>query len=170
MLFVLSQLPKLDSTSRWMLGIVSGLTIVYAVTRPFRRRKDPLARQPSSLAGQRAVEREMSNLLVELSEMARQVSAQLDTRAAKLELLIKEADEKIASLKSAGADAGFASAGGARAALEAMTLKRAEPEVDPRHAEIYALADQGRSSREIAQQLRRPDGEVELILALRETR
>ena len=38
---------------------------------------------------------------------------------------------------------------------------------DPRHGEIYALADQGRSSKEIARQLNRPNGEVELILALR---
>ncbi len=51
-----------------------------------------------------------------------------------------------------------------------MTIKAAEPALDPRHAEIYVLADQGRSSREIAHQLRRPDGEVELILALRGTR
>lgn len=170
MLIPLAQIPKLDPTSRWLLIIVSGLTIFYAVMRPFRRKKDPLARPPSNLAGQRAVEREMSNLLMELSEMARQVSAQLDTRAAKLELLIKEADEKIAALRSVGSRPGLSDIDGARTALEMMALKRAEPTVDPRNAEIYALADQGRSSREIAQQLRRPEGEVELILALRETR
>ena len=44
----------------------------------------------------------MSNLVVEMSEMARQITAQLDTRAAKLELLIKEADEKIARLGASG--------------------------------------------------------------------
>ncbi len=107
MLILLAQLPRLDPTSRWLLVIVSGLTIFYAVMRRFRRKKDPLTRQPSSLAGQRTVEREMSNLLVELSEMARQVSAQLDTRAAKLELLIKEADEKIAALSSAGMETAY---------------------------------------------------------------
>ncbi len=48
-----------------------------------------------------------------------------------------------------------------------MASKRAEPRIDPRHAEVYMLADQGRSSRQIAQQLQRPEGEVELILALR---
>ena len=41
----------------------------------------------------------MNNLLVELSEMARQVTAQLDTRTLKLETLLKEADEKIQLLK-----------------------------------------------------------------------
>jgi hypothetical protein len=35
---------------------------------------------------------------------------------------------------------------------------------------VYALADQGRSPREIAAQLGRPDGEIELILGLRMAR
>ena len=43
----------------------------------------------------------MESLLVELSEMARQISAQLDTRSQKLEILIREADEKIAALADA---------------------------------------------------------------------
>jgi hypothetical protein len=42
------------------------------------------------------------------------------------------------------------------------------PSIDPRHAEIYALADQGRSPRDIATHLGRPSGEIELILALRQ--
>ena len=41
--------------------------------------------KPASLASQCAVERDMSHLLVEMSEMARQITAQLDTRAAKFE-------------------------------------------------------------------------------------
>jgi hypothetical protein len=39
--------------------------------------------------------------------------------------------------------------------------------IDPRHALVYALADQGRSFKDIAQELNRPSGEIELILALR---
>jgi DNA-binding NarL/FixJ family response regulator len=42
-----------------------------------------------------------------------------------------------------------------------------QPELDPRHAEVYALADQGQSAYDIANQLGRPRGEIELILALR---
>ena len=38
---------------------------------------------------------------------------------------------------------------------------------DPRHAAVYRLADQGRSSPQIAAELVRPSGEIELILALR---
>ncbi len=41
---------------------------------------------------------------------------------------------------------------------------------DNRHADIYRLADGGRSARQIAQELNRPYGEVELILHLRNPR
>ena len=39
--------------------------------------------------------------------------------------------------------------------------------MDPRHAQVYDLADEGLSAPEIARQLGRPSGEIELILALR---
>lgn len=151
-------LLDMDPFTKWAVIALAMLTIVYAVIRPWFRRKDPLDRPPafSSLAQQRSVERQMQNVLVDLSEMARQITAQLDTRAAKLEALIREADEKIAAMKSP----------------PSAPPPRAEPAApelpgDPRHAQVYALADQGRSSNEIAQQLHRPSGEIELILALR---
>jgi hypothetical protein len=150
---------QLDPTTRWVLIIMAILTIVYAVARPMLRKKDPLARPPAfaSLAQQRSVERQMQNVLVEMAEMARQITAQLDTRAAKLEMLIKEADQKLAALKSA---------------TEPSSLPQAQAEMesappDPQHAQVYALADQGHSPGQIAQQLKRPSGEIELILALR---
>jgi hypothetical protein len=218
---------------------VAGLSVTYLLFRSkFRRKNDPLARQRqqsssggggAGLAQQRAVERQMQQLLVELSEMARQISAQLDTRATKLELLIKEADEKLAALESArkseplalfvppqapalppprrASSPSTASSsatlfdtprltlvesnhdpdapengsddsphpGVTPAAAEAYTRssRRHEPNIatlpDPRHAEIYALADEGRGPAEIARHLGRPSGEIELILALRPT-
>ena len=90
-----------NETMQWVVYAIGALTIVFVVFRPSLRKKDPL--NPSTpklgLAQQRSVEREMSNLLVELSDMARQISGQLDTRAAKLEALMQEADKKIAELK-----------------------------------------------------------------------
>src|SRR3954469_20869370 len=89
-----------DSTATWAALCGGVLIIVYTMLKK-RGRKDPLDHAPSSstLSQQRSVERQMSNLLVEMSEMARQVSAQLDTRSTKLELLIKDADERIAELR-----------------------------------------------------------------------
>src|SRR5205085_10728222 len=130
----------------------------------------------------------MQQLLVELSEMARQISAQLDTRATKLELLIKEADEKLAALESAASASEFRpvavrpprlalldshhdpdtreeSANGSPHpgfGASERSPRCEEPNIsalpDPRHAEIYALADEGRAAGEIAQRLGRPSG------------
>ena len=41
------------------------------------------------------------------------------------------------------------------------------PADDPAYAPVYLLADQGKSPREIAKELNRQPGEIELILALR---
>ena len=158
----------MDPTTRWLALGAAVLTIAYAVFRPMMRRKDPLAKRPASsnsLAGQRAVERDMSNLLVELSEMARQITGQIDTRAGKLEALIREADEKIAALRAIAPTT----------AVSPFTIPppgappAAERELppNPEHADVYAMADEGKTPRDIAAQLGRPDGEIELILALR---
>jgi hypothetical protein len=161
----------------WVALAVAMLCIGYLLFRPKLKKKDPLEKAPfSGLSQQRSVERQMQNLLVELSDMARQMNAQIDTRAAKLEQLIKQADQRIASLRQAQGEpvetpAAPASAPEAEAPKPVLPLDEpnepTEPDADPRHAEIYSLADQGRDARQIASQLNRPSGEVELILALR---
>jgi hypothetical protein len=158
---------------QWIIYAMIALAVSYIVLRPMmRKRKDPMEKPPNfSLAEQRAVERQMSDLLVELSEMARKVSAQLDTRSRKLELLIHDADEKIAELKRLTEE---------QAMPPRLERRAREPEgppptgagkdeamIDARYSAIYDLADQGRSPQEIAHELDRPQGEVELILALR---
>jgi hypothetical protein len=177
---ILLQVPfPTDPATKWIgLGFVAFALVYITFIRPQRKRnrKDPLARSPApaGLSQQRAVERDMSHLLVEMSEMARQMTAQLDTRAAKLELLIKEADARIAAMKAAAAGITVLPAGEEPvekkefAIPEAPLLDEPEPPtVDPRHVDVYEMADQGRSPHEIAQELGRPTGEVELILALR---
>lgn len=179
-----------DAGKQWLAIGAALFLIVYFVIRPMgKRKRDPLdhmGTRSSPMATQRSVEREMSNLLVELSEMARQVTAQLDTRATKLELLMKEADEKIETLRklqqSAPPPAAASSQTPSTPALRQSVAEREalmqpldaplspppEPAIDPRHAEIYALADQGRTPVDIASRLGRPSGEIELILALRQ--
>ena len=137
-----------------------------------QQRSDPLARPPQpSLAQQRSVERDMQTLMHELSEMSRKIIGQLDTRAAKLQDLLKQADEKIERL----------------AELESRPREHAPPppvpppmtpasapelniEIDPRHEQIYTLGDEGLNALQIANRLNIPEGEVELILALRPRR
>jgi hypothetical protein len=162
---ILLDLNHLDPITKWAAIGLAIFTIMYVVIRPWFRKKDPLSKAPAyaSLAQQRSVEREMQNVLVELSNMSRQITAQLDTRAAKLEALIREADEKIAAMQSVPASPAPTSPAWA----PLMDAPDSRPPSDPRHAQVYALADEGRSSMEIAQQLNRPSGEIELILALR---
>ena len=178
--FILLDSSPSNPYSSWVAIGIGALAIVYVVfIKPaMGRKKDPLSRPPPepSLARQRAVERDVSTLLVELSEMTRQMTAQIDTRAAKLEALIHEADEKIAMLRSLGQDA--PSRWGPQGVLieakalesDAVPMRPAEDSVssvDPRYAEVYDLADEGQTPQDIARQTGRPRGEVELILALR---
>jgi hypothetical protein len=158
------------SNTVWIMIGIAGATILYAVFRPSLKKKDPLARSPSSasLAQQRNVERQMQNLLVELSEMARQLTAQLDTRSQKLEALLQEADEKIAQLRAAGVSANQPRPSAPNRQAWALPSEPAAPP-DSQHQAVYTLADQGQSAPDIARQLNRPRGEVELILALRGT-
>jgi len=130
--------------SNWWLAIGVAAIVLYVLLHWLRGKK-------ASLAPPHAVERQMQNLLMELAELSRQVGEQLDARAAKLEALLKQADDRIAQLQGQP--------------VEEPPSPPAENE--SRYIEIYRLADAGQSSAQIAQQLNRPQGEIELILALR---
>ena len=173
---------------QWGMVCAAILTILYAVLRKGRKKPDPMARPPAqaSLAQERSVERQMQQLLVELSKMAQQITAQLDTRSAKLALMIDDADDKAARLQRVLDDCRATLAAAAAAPPPPPVLATSpepaevpalrpvfEPSIelvaspDAGHRQVYALADQGRSAADIARELDRPHGEVELILALR---
>ncbi len=169
-----------DPYFQWVLIAGAVGTLFYAVVRPaMKKKKDPLAKTASmsSLSQQRNVERQMQNLLVELSEMARQISAQLDTRSQKLMMLIQDADERIAELKRLESSEPVSGRQALAAGKPWPSLTESVPRNipipepiergDDQHQPIYSLADQGRSANDIARELNRPRGEVELILALR---
>jgi hypothetical protein len=159
---------SLSSDQRgWIALAIAMICIGYLLFRPKFRKKDPLEKPAfGSVAQQRSVERQMQNLLVELSEMTRQMNAQIDTRAAKLEQLIKEADQRIAALRGAETDP---TKEAPAPTIASSPVEHVTPtfETDPRHAEIYSLADQGQGIKEIASRVGQPTGEIELILALR---
>jgi hypothetical protein len=179
MIPILSEINPHDPYFQWILIALAVATLFYAVVRPaMKKNKDPLAKTPSmsSLSQQRNVERQMQNLLVELSEMTRQISAQLDTRSQKLQMLIADADERIAELKklanlppaAAPAEPWAMIASSSVSSVSSVPRNIPIPDpVDEQHRPIYALSDQGKSAGDIARELSRPRGEVELILALR---
>jgi len=120
--------------------------------------------------------RDVEQVMIELDQVARQVHGRLDTRLAKLEVLIRDADARIDTLSRVirRADGGPAidltlngvAPAGAPVPDPPECFK---PGVDDRYGDIYRLADGGVSPRQIADETQRTIGEVELILSLRRT-
>ena len=164
-----------DDPLAWALLALGAFGVFYmAFLRPrmqkAARRRDPMATRPDqrrSLAGERSAERQMQSLVIELEALARRMGGELDTKAAKLETLIGQADERIARLTAGGATAAAAAklADGVRAGKSGP----AESGLAGlgHHRDLYALADAGQTPAQIAAKVNRPAGEVELILALR---
>lgn len=125
------------------------------------------------MSAARGVRGDMEDLLAELQELARSINAQIDTKFAKLEASIQDADRRIAELKRLnGRNGDPPPTPNGRLDLvvgddAAPPLRRPEREVSDRHARVYELHDAGKSPVEIAQTLGQTPGEIELILSLR---
>lgn len=131
---------------------------------------------------------EMISWEVSMHDTARDLSAQLDSKMAALEHLIRDADRAAARLEASLDKARGRATEDRPAQLppasQAESLRLAgrtgtnsprddEPgalhrSADVRYQEIYTLADYGYPASEIAQRMGSPVGEVELILSLRE--
>jgi hypothetical protein len=117
----------------------------------------------------------MEELTVQLQQVARQINSQIDTRFAKLEACIGDADQRIERLerllRRAGGHEGVdVTVSDQPTSAPGQTPDRDSIRIDPMHREIYRLADEGKPPPEIARQLGRTTGEVELILNLRRDR
>lgn len=161
--------PSPTPTTAWVLIGLGVVMIIYITVRPFLRRKDPLADSPlrMNLSRQRSIEREMESLLVELHEMARTMNAQIETRVAKLEVLLREADERSRRLEKLLSQQPPVAQVPERPALSITPVEPEPSEAeDDRWGEIRDLASQGLSDRQIASRVGRPLGEVEFVLNL----
>ncbi|MEE8170980.1 MAG: hypothetical protein V3T70_10570 [Phycisphaerae bacterium] len=138
------------------------------VERPSARPRSPLAY---------SARRDMEQLMVELEELSRRVSAQIETRYRKLETVIADADDRLHRLDEvlnqinrAQANAGSAPSDDREAPATPTKIASLKPdttEVRSPHERVHALADGGASIAEIAHATSRSTGEVELILDLR---
>lgn len=167
-------------TGYLLLGIVLiAVSLIFVATR--RRAADRATgpreyarEQITRLREQHGLKSDMESLLAQLTELSRDINAQIDTRFAKLEQAIADADGRIATLeallrKAAGienVDVVITDEGLCQSKMSRTERTEAEP-IDPRYRRIYELADQGMSPVEIAQQVGKTAGEVELILNLR---
>lgn len=147
--------------------------------RQYRREIESANAHTASIKG------DMEHLLIELDKVSKEISGQVETKFARLDAIITEADRRIAALriildaaKAAGASLGVEDTlERAPSATDATTRPSTldvssdvrDPEaINAQHDEIFALADQGMLPLEIARKLDRRVGEVELILNLRQ--
>jgi hypothetical protein len=185
--------------------------------RPRSPERPSPVRESAPKLGQERIKRDMEDLLVELQELSRKISAEIETRFAKLEAAIQDADRRIAVLNrlnreldenSSGSGSGSDSQQTKRSGQTGKTSKKKKPSratrsnskstdsgdskprassarsddgksedrksesagtanLDSRNDVIYELADAGLTPVEIARDLGRTPGEVELILNLR---
>ena len=173
----------IGSTQLVVIAVIIVMTVLMLgnVRRKLRERgpspSEYAREQISRLKEHHGVKGDLEQLLVELHEAARRLNAQLDTKAAKLEALIRDADQRIAALRSASAtdasgpapDADAAPTNPQRLDLvvgDSTVSPDAEEGADPLRHRILALATEGQTPVQIARDTGVQPGEVELILAL----
>ena len=152
-------------------GMLALLMIsTYRRTRQRRRAPRTSARELyGKLQKESEVKRDMDQVMLELDQLARQIHGRIDTRFAKLEAVIRDADERIDELsRLLRAAEGIPGVD--------VTLDREDPDqpspssdqaADSRYGSVYRLADSGVPVTQIAQEVGKTTGEIELILALR---
>ncbi|UCE59233.1 MAG: hypothetical protein JSU63_17535 [Phycisphaerales bacterium] len=154
-------------------GALICLTLVMRSTfrrvRSSRRQPRSTARQMyADLQSESEAKRDLQQTMLELDQLARQIQGRIDTRFAKLEAVIRDADERIDKLSR------LVNMANGRSTLDVTVGDNAPasrcPEPNGRHAAIYRLADDGLEPVQIADKVGKTTGEIELILALRKTR
>ena len=162
-----AQLPSDVELSPW-LWVAGGALVLLVVLVPawwiaHRRAR----RRAGAAACVQGLEGDLTALMRELSTMIAGARAQLDQRAERIDRLLRAADERIERLERLESPRSNNGDGRHPSPDPAAPQVDAAAEVDPRHAQVYALSEDGLSAHQIADQLGRPRGEVELILALR---
>ncbi len=177
----------------WILVLGVLMLTVWAMMRLASRRK----RGQPNLSAQEQIERnhqargvrgDLEDLMVEIEQMAKRMSAQLDAKAIRLERLLDETDQRIAYLEQLqqrqpatsdtaispdSSDTPDAGAPGPHATAAPPTPGFTPPppvddlQDDPLLSKVYQLADAGLDANAIAREIGDHVGKVELILALR---
>lgn len=165
--------PTLDSLPMMLMAagiMLLVLVLLGNVRKNYRRRSQTSLMEPKERIHAVREEAQQSSAvidrrLVQVAEMTRELTALLDNRSEKLEILIRHADERIERLERLANEA--------EGRLTPRHASQSQPASETSYAndalkqQIYDLADQGQKPGEIAQRLGQHAGKVELILALR---
>ncbi len=169
-------LSRFDTVDLVMLALaIVGITILMRGTfrRVTRVTSTPRIAARSKFAAmekERKAQHDMEQVMIELDHLSRQIQGQLDTKFAKLETIIRDADNRIEKLARLIRTSDGSDTLDIIVQDDCATRGPAEQGDRPRHAAVYRLADAGLSVVEIAQESGKTTGEIELILALRRTK
>lgn len=166
---VLAAAPLAASTLQWILLAGGIITLVLVMTRQKRRSGSQGRRgldapnRPGGASMAKSIQ-EVGEVMAELDQLSRQIHARIDLKLATLQKLIRDADDRIDTLTRMERRA----SGQASVDIELESESPDSPVADqgPNDA-IYRLADSGYTSLQIARELARHKGEIELILSLR---
>ena len=177
-----SEILTADGTNTVQLVmIILGIAALAFLLISTRRRIMNSTRQPTEtpreqfarLGGLSRTTREVERVMAELDSLSREIHGRIDTKLARLEKLLRDADQRIALLSQpvdSSADRG--------SRLEIL-LEQEEPldvvsgddnTGDATQQSVVRMAEVGRSVLEIAQHVGKTPGEIELMLALHKTR
>ena len=157
-------------------GMVGLIDLLGSTRRRVRRSQQssdvPVRERYAELQHETSVSRDVESVMRELDQLSRKIHGRLDTKLARLEAVIRDADERIDRLSRLARAANGAGTVDVTLSPEdpLFTNPKGSENASSPHADVYQLADGGRSPIEIAQTLGRTTGEVELILSLRKAK
>lgn len=147
-----------------VIGIVLILASLVWMGMRRRLRKEPEARthrhaEKHNSRLEKQAREDVDELMVRLEEVSREICGKIDTRFARLEQVIDEADQKLAALKAA---VRRQDSNGEAPAFPAA--------IDPKHLEVCRRFGEGQAVVAIARDMGLAPGEVELIVSLERSR
>jgi len=169
-------------------ALVLGILILTAFMLISARRKIRRSKERDGLTVQERIQQQtrgrdvcnqIGELMAELADLSRQINGQMDMRLTKMDLLLHQADQKIEALQHlTEGQPNFKNPTTAKLApppvsssppveFKPQPLPEKGKNNDPLVEEVLKLKSMGMSSVAIAQQLERPVGEIELMLAIR---
>lgn len=169
-----------------LLAAAGMLLVCVAMITMYRRRlarserPAPTARERLEAAEMRSQGKaQLESLMVDVQELTRLCAGQIEAKAARLDALIAQAEDRIRALERL---TGPVDSGEVRTEREGTSprvetahvrprgraLGGPQRTVDPLTRQVYELADAGHGSLDIAQRLDEQVGKVDLILALRD--
>jgi hypothetical protein len=166
-------LPGLSNQQIVLILVIVGVSALLLITTRRRIRQgqnSPKAyarEQISRMRSEQSLMEDFGELMAELEQFSRQMHARLDTKFAKLDAVVRDADQRIDRLERLLHRAqGEPTLDVTVDEPQAGATSTPTPEDDPRRQAIFRLADAGLTPVQIAQETGQSVGEVELILAL----